>query len=142
MSDPIVTPSDLQTLLGADTVDVDRATLILALAQEKCETVLTPLPATARSVVLGIAVRAISNISSAHSMAIGSANVSYGSANSSFGVGGIYLSRSDITELRRLAGAGGVYTLDPTPADAGTGIHVWSQNVTWLTGIPTVDDFG
>ena len=136
----VAVATDLATYLSSPDLDTDRATQILGLAQDLCETIVSPLPVTARSVVLGVAARAFNNVTSAHSVGIGSANVSYGSQGSSTGVGGLYLSRSDIRTLRLLAGRGGAFSIDPTPADAGEGLMPWDQNVTWLTGVPLAED--
>jgi hypothetical protein len=140
MSTPIAVASDLGTYLADPTIDTDRATLILQLAQDLCETIWSPLGATAIGILLGVAARAFNNVTSAHAVGIGSANISYGSQGSSVGIGGLYLSRSDIRTLRLLAGRGGAFSIDPTPADAGEGLMPWDQNVTWLTGVPLAED--
>ena len=111
MSDPIATPSDLGVYLGT-TVDQDRATLMLSLAQDLCASVITPLPVTALGTVLGVAGRAFNNVTSAHQAGIGSAQVSYGSPNSSVGIGGLYLSKTDVKTLRRLGGRTGAFSID------------------------------
>lgn len=139
MSAPIVSPSDLSTYLDTP-VDDARGMLILELAQSLCESIVSPLPDTARVVILGVAARAYGNVTSAHQMSLGSGSVSFGAQNSSVGIGGLYLSKSDIATLRRLNGGGGVFSIDPTPADALSGLAPWDQNVTWLDGIPLVED--
>lgn len=140
MSDPIVDPTDLGLFLNQPTIDVDRAAMVIGDAQDLCETILSPLPPTAAGIVRRVAARCYTNPSSAHSMGIGSANVSYGSPSSAYSVGGMYLSRADKADLRRLAGRGGAFTIDPTATDAGTSLPPWSQNVTWLNGVPLVED--
>ena len=140
MSDPIAYPSDLGTYLGDASVDPDRATLILELAQSLCESIVSPLPTGARVVVLAVAARAYNNVTSAHQMGLGSAQVSFGSAGSTVGIGGLYLSKSDIATLRRFGGSGGAFSIDPTPADAGSGLSPWDQNVTWLDVMPLIED--
>ncbi len=136
----LVTPYDLSTFLGRDDLDFDRSVIMLDLAMDLCSGVVSPLPDTAKGVVLSVAARAITNVSSAHQMGIGSAQLSFGAPNSTAGVGGLYLSRSDIVNLRRLGNGGGAFSVDPTPVDAGQGIPVWDQNVTWLTGVPILED--
>src|ERR1019366_7762882 len=42
--------------------------------------------------------------------------------------------------LRLAAGQGGAFTIDATPVDAGQGLPAWDLNVTWLTGIPIIED--
>lgn len=135
-----VTPYDLATFLGRDDLDFDRAAVMLQLAEDLCTGVVSPLPDTAKGVILSVAGRAFTNVSSAHQMGLGSAQISFGAPNSSLGVGGLYLSRSDIVNLRRLGNSGGAFSIDPTPVDAGQGIPVWDQNVTWLTGVPILED--
>ncbi len=140
MSTPIAIASDLGTYLGDPNIDAERATLVLRLAQDLCETVWTPLGDTALGILLGVAARAFNNVTSAHAVGLGSASISYGSQGTSVGIGGLYLSRSDIRTLRLIAGRGGAFSVDPTPADAGQGLQPWDQNVTWLTGVPLVED--
>ena len=140
MSTPIAVPADLGTYLGDPAIDTVRATQSLLLAQDLCETIWSPLGATALGTLLAVAARAFNNVTSAHAMGIGSANISYGSPGTSVGVGGLYLSRSDQRTLRLLAGRGGAFSIDPTPADAGQGLQPWDQNVTWLTGVPLAED--
>lgn len=135
MSDPIVDPSDLGTYLGVDTIDQGRASLILANAQTLCESVVTPLPAGAAAVVLDVAVRAWSNPANTTSEGTGPFSVNWGAIS-----GGLWLTRQNKATLRRLAGVGGAFTFDPTPADAATGLPLWDQNVTWLNGVPIVED--
>jgi hypothetical protein len=124
MSDPLATPADLGTYLGI-TVDTDRAALILDLAQGLCEGIVSPLPASAKAVVLAVAARAYNNVTSAHQAGIGSAQVSYGAPNSAVGVGGLYLSRSDKVTLRLAAGRGSAFSADTMP----TGVNA-VQSVT------------
>jgi hypothetical protein len=124
VSDPLATPDDLGVYLGT-TVDPTRAGLVLELAQGLCETVTSPLPAAAKGTVLGVAARAYNNVTSAHQAGIGSAQVSYGAPNSSVGIGGLFLSKTDIKTLRRLAGRTGAFSIDllaqtVPPTDAPT----------------------
>jgi hypothetical protein len=86
-------------------------TLQLELAQELCETIVDPLPATARGVVLQVAGRMFSNVNSATQIGLGSAYASLGSTGAG-GVGGLYLSRSEKATLRRLAGRTGAFSID------------------------------
>lgn len=117
MSDPIATPADLGVYLTGDPAGVDtvRATQILGLAQDLCETIWSPVGATAKAVVLGVAARAYANVTSAHDVAIGSGRIGYGSQGSNVGIGGLYLSRSDKSTLRRLAGRSGAFSIDLLP---------------------------
>ena len=98
MSDPIADPSDLAVFLGTD-VDENRATLFLQLAQDKCESIVTPLPATALGVILDVAARGYGNPSGATQTAVGPFAQTL--------PGGVWLTKANITELRRLGGGGG-----------------------------------
>ena len=138
MGTQIATTTDLSTYLGVE-VDPIRADLILRLAQELCETVVSPAPASALGVILEVAGRAYSNVNSATQLGMGSAYASFGQAGSG-GVGGLYLSRANKATLRRMSGSGGAFSVDPTPVDAGEGLPVWDQNATFLTGIPIFED--
>jgi len=54
--------------------------------------------------------------------------------------GGVYLTRTERQALKTLAGRGGAFSIDPTPADALQGLSPWSENVTWLDGVPLAED--
>lgn len=117
MSTPLATPTELGVYLGETIVSNDpRATLVLQLAHDLCETVVAPVPTLGKGVELGVAARAYNNVTSAHQMSLGSASVSFGAQNSSVGVGGLYLSKSDKATLRRLAGRSGAFSVDMLPA--------------------------
>lgn len=116
MSDPIVQPGDLGTYLNDPNIDVSRAMMMLSDAQTLCESILVPLPLTAAPIIRRIAARGYVNVSSAQTLAIGTAHIGYGpSTQASPGSGGMYLSRSDKSDLRRLAGGGGAFTIDMLP---------------------------
>lgn len=141
MSQTIATASDLDTYLGlSGAIDTARASLLLDLAFDKCSAIVTPVPTTAKGLLLEVAGRAYTNPSSAHSLNLGSAGAAFGAPSSSTGIGGLYLSKANKSELRRLAGRGGAYTFDPTPADAGQGLMPWEQNVTWFGNVPLAED--
>lgn len=125
---------DLDTYLGLNgQIDVARAQLLLALAEARCAMVLDPLPVAALPIVLDIAQRAYTNVTGASAQAVGSASVQLPSI-------GVSLTSANRRELRMLGGRAGAFTVDPTPADAGQGLPVWGQNVTWLNGVPGVSD--
>ncbi len=140
MSTPIATPTDLGTYLGDPNLDQNRATLILQLAQDLAEFVVSPLPSTALGIVLSVAARAFNNVTNAQAISLGTAHIGYAPPGASEGIGGLYLSRSEQRLLRLAAGRGGAFTIDPTPSDAGQGLMPWDQNVTWLTGVPLAED--
>lgn len=123
---PVATPQDLSTYLGS-TVDNDRATLLLLLAQGICQAYANPLPDAAKAVVLGSAARAYVNPQQTTAETVGPYT-----ASSPFP--GLYLTRQERQILKTLAGRGGAFTIDPTPADAGTGLMPWDLNVWWGPG--------
>lgn len=112
-----VTPNDLSDFLGVQ-VDTVRAVTILKYAQLLCESVVTPLPDTALPVIVDIAVRAYQNPGA--TPAQGAGPFTLGSMP-----GGIYLTRRNKADLRRLAGGSGAFSIDPLPAAAGTGLPWW-----------------
>lgn len=116
LTSPLVDPSDLGTYLGT-TVDEARGVLILRMAQRLCETVVSPLPAGAESVVLDVAARAWTNPSNAQSQSMGPYSASFS--------GGLWLTRQNKAALRQLAGGGGAFTIDTMPATAGQGLPWW-----------------
>lgn len=125
MSDPVATLDDLATYLGigAD-IDTDKGTLLLQLAHDKCEAVVSPVPAAARGVELDVAGRAYTNPTAQVTEAPGP----YGTVTGTL-VGGLWLTKSNIADLRRMASGtqgSGAFTVDPTPADAGAGDY-WPQ---------------
>lgn len=113
MSDPLATPADLGVYLGT-TIPADdpRAVLLLQLAHDRVESIVSPVPAEAKGIELSVAARAFANVTSAHQVGLGSANVSFGSQNSTMGIGGLYVSRSEQRDLRRMAGRSGAFTVD------------------------------
>lgn len=110
----LATPDDLRMYLGAPEVDTDRASLLLTLAEAAAGTVVSPLPGTARFVILDVAARAYVNPEAASSSSVGS-------LSSSFGAGGIYLTAANRRDLERAAGiGGGAFSVNTAP-DAGKG---------------------
>lgn len=131
MADLTVNPADLALFLDV-TVDTARAQLMLDLAQQECSIVLTPLPDTAKAVVLSVAARGYLNPQGNSTETVGQW--------SSQQMGGIFLLRAERQSLLRLAGRGGAFTVDPTPSDAGTYLPPWDRNVFWPNGVPLVDE--
>lgn len=121
MSTPLATPAELGVYLGQDIATGDaRATLLLQCAHDRCEMYVSPVPALAKGIELAVAGRAYTNVSSAHQMSLGSASVSFGSVNSTLAVGGLYLSKSEIRDLRRAAGRLGAGSVSMVPSDPPT----------------------
>lgn len=126
--------SDLDTYLGLQgQIDAVRASLVLELAEARCTAILSPLPTSARGVVLDVAQRAYTNATGVTSESTGP----FSAQMPSFGVS---LTSANRRELRQLGGRGGAFTIDPTPADAGTGQPIWDVNTTYLNGIPLLDE--
>jgi len=144
MSNPVALPVDLELYLGLDagTIDTARATLVLQLAHDLCESVVSPVPVLAKGIELGIASRVYANATSAHQLSLGSASVAFGSQNSATGIGGLYLSRADKITLRRLAGRGSAFTADllPSGVDAVQSVTVAASSGTFtltFSGVTT-----
>jgi hypothetical protein len=135
MSTPIAVPADLGTYLGDPAIDTVRATQSLLLAQNLCETIWSPIGPTALGTVLAVAARQYVNATSSNNVAIGTGHIGYGAPGASMGVGGLYLSRSDKTTLRRLAGRGGAFSTSIMPTGANA---VWSVTVTATAGTFTL----
>lgn len=117
MSVPIVTPSELELYLDlpAGTINSDRAFLLIAQAQQKCERIVSPITPLASDIVLEVAGRAYINVTSARQLGIGSAHVSFGADTAAVGVGGLYLTRANKAELRLIAGRGSAFSADTLP---------------------------
>jgi hypothetical protein len=132
---PVVTPAQLGTYLGRTDLDDARAAMLIRYAQDLCEAVLFPLPLLAYGIVMRVAARGITNVTSAQSMSLGSAQISYGS--NAYGVGGIYLSKLDKADLRRLAvGNSAAFTIETMPATAGQQLPWWDVDTEGFDVIP------
>jgi hypothetical protein len=107
------TAEDLALYLGMDEISGDRADLLIRQAVALCESVVKPLPEQATAVVLSVASRAYVNPQQVSYETIGPMSVQRPQ-----GSGGLYLTKSDKAALKSLAGRGGAFTVDPTPADA------------------------
>lgn len=112
-----VTPEDLRVYLGLDAVDEARASLMIEQAVLLSESVVTPLPDAASAVVLAVAGRAYANPQGIAYETVGPISVQRPQA-------GLYMTKDERRTLKRLAGRGGAFTIDPTPADA-------DPDVTW-----------
>lgn len=110
-----VTPTaeDLALYLGLGEIDGGRADLLIQQAVALAESVVRPLPDQATAVVLSVAGRAYVNPQQVSYETIGPMSVQRPS-----GSGGLYLTKADKAALKSLAGRGGAFTVDPTPADA------------------------
>jgi hypothetical protein len=112
---PFIPPTveQLGLFLGLDEIDGDRADLLIDTAISLCQTIVKPLPEGAEAVVLSVAGRAYVNPQQVSYETIGPMSVQRPS-----GSGGLYLTKSDKSALKSLAGRGGAFTVDPTPTAA------------------------
>jgi len=106
------TAEQLGLLLALDTIDGNRADMLIEQAVNLALSVVRPLPDEATPVILAIAGRAYTNPTSASYQTVGPMSVQTTQP------GGLYLSKSDKVTLKSMAGRGGAFTVDPTPATA------------------------
>jgi hypothetical protein len=132
MSDLVVSLDDFATYLNDDSINTTqavRATQILSYAQTLCETVVSPLPTGAEIVVIDVAQRGYANPTSAANNSLALYSQDEGPFNDSVpGVtgGGLWLTASNKTTLRNLAGlSGGAFVIDTCPATAGQNLPPW-----------------
>lgn len=118
------TAEQLGLYLGLDEIQGARADLLIQTAIGLCQTVVKPLPEGAEAVVLSVAGRAYVNPQQVSYETIGPMSVQRPQ-----GSGGLYLTKSDKSALKSLAGRGGAFTVDSTPETA-------DPSPTWL-----IDDF-
>lgn len=135
MDDGLSLVGDFGTYLGVNSAELNetRAVLILNLAIARCSAIVSPLPDAALGIVFDVAQRAYTNVTGASSEGVGP----FSRALPSIGVS---LTSANRRELRQLAGRGGAFTIDPTPADAGASLNTWDRNVTWLEGQPELEE--
>lgn len=111
MGTPVATATDLELFMNLTpgTINVDRATQILGLAQDLCESVVSPLPMSARVVVLSVAARGFSNPEQVLTETVGPYTVQRGAA-------ALFLAKSDMAMLRRSSGRGGAFSIETLAA--------------------------
>lgn len=113
MSAPLVTPDDLGVYLNDSGINVGRASAMITDAQTLCETIVSPLPTAASVVVKRVAARAYVTTTTTKGAQIAAAGSPFvGTVGSA---GGVWLTRADKADLRRLAGSGGAFSIDPLP---------------------------
>ncbi|WPO74026.1 hypothetical protein [Streptomyces sp. KN37] len=123
------TAEQLGLYLGLSEIQGDRADLLIQQAIALCETVVKPLPDQATAVVLSVAGRAYVNPQQVSYETIGPMSVQRPS-----GSGGLYLTKADKAALKSLAGRGGAFTVDPTPATADPS-PTWPADDTYGAGL-------
>jgi hypothetical protein len=100
-----VSSDDLATFLGA-TVDDDRADQILAMLVDQAATIVSPVPQEALGVIVGAAARVYANPTAVTQEALGPYTAGHPFP-------GVYLTKTERATLRRLAGGGGAFSIDP-----------------------------
>ena len=109
-----VVVEDLRVLLGLSEAlfDMARGTLVVSLAVNRAETVLTPVPDTAHAIVLGVAARAYTNPTGVESEVAGP-------FQRRFAVPTVELTAQEEEKLKALAAAAaglrGAFTITPGP---------------------------
>jgi len=103
-----VTSDDLGSFLGVD-VDEDRATFVLDLVMGEAATIVTPVPDGAKAVILSASARIYSNPTGVSQELIGPYQTSRAASN--------LLTKSERSSLRRAAGGGGAFMVDPLGID-------------------------
>lgn len=112
-----VTAEDLGLYLGMPAIDEARADFLLAQALMLAASIVSPVPDTAEPIILAAAGRAYANPQAVTQETVGPYSVQRPPA-------GLYFTRAEQAILKRLAGRGGAFTVDPTPADV-------DPTVTW-----------
>jgi hypothetical protein len=109
-----VTAEDLALYLGQDTIDGTRAEFLIEQAVTLAASIISPVPDTAKPVVLAAAARAYIN-----PQAVTQEQETVGPYSHSVQrpQAGLYFTRAEQAILKRLGGRGGAFTVDPTPAD-------------------------
>lgn len=125
MTAPLVDADDLAVYLNDSSLNPDRAEAMIADAQTLCESVLSPLPAAAAVIVKRVAARGYVTTTSTRNAQVAAAGSPFGSTPG--GLGGVWLSRSDRADLRRLAGGGGSFNIDILPVDYVAPSQHWSD---------------
>ena len=129
MTAPLVYPDDLGTYLNDPNINTDRATEMIADAQTLCETILTPLPATAAVVVKRVAARGYVTTTTTRAAQIQGAGSPFAGGVAPV-TGGVFLTRLDKADLRRMAGGGGAFSIDLLGPDYVTPcLPPWDEDV-------------
>lgn len=104
----VASVSDLTTFANV-TVDETRAQQMLDLVEDLASGIVSPLPVTAKVIILTAAARALPNPTGASSQ-------SAGGSSATWAPGGVYLTKAERGNLRRLAGiGGGAFSINVAP---------------------------
>ncbi|MFI8942761.1 hypothetical protein [Streptomyces syringium] len=134
MAFTVPTAEDLALYLGLEEISGSRADLLIQQAINLCMAVVTPLPDGATAVVMSAAGRAYVNPSGATYETIGPMSVQRPQA-------GLYLTKAEKTALKSMAGRGGAFTIDPTPADANPWV-TWPLDDAYGAGLEYEEGWG
>lgn len=126
-STPLIDSSDLAVYLYDDDIDETRANFLIRQAQDLCESILDPLPAKAAVVVTRVAGRAYVTTTSTRATHMSMAGSAFGMPPGTDG--GVFLTRQDVRDLRRIAGVGNAFTINMLPADYAVGLPPWDLSV-------------
>lgn len=123
-----VDANKLATYLGVDSVDADRAELMIDLAMQMVAGVLgvsvDAIPDEAERFILSSASRAYQAPTPQTAQMVGPYQVS--------GVGGgLTLTKAEKADLLRLGGKGGAFMIDAITPGAGTGLPPWDVGWGW-----------
>jgi len=105
-----VTAEELGLYLGFAEIDGTRADFLLNQAMTLATSIVSPLPDGAKPIILAAAGRAYANPQSVTQETVGPYSVQRPTA-------GLYFTRAEQAILKRLAGRGGAFTINPTPAN-------------------------
>jgi hypothetical protein len=101
-----VTYSDLASFLGVsfDTTEQTRATFVLGLVMDEAGSIVSPVPSTAKGIVLSAAARIYSNPTGVSQELVGPYQTSRAATN--------LLTKGERSALRRHGGGGGAFSFD------------------------------
>ena len=125
---PIVSVEDLSTYLNDSTLDATRAALLIEQSQKLCATIVNPLPDDASIIVMRVAGRAYVTITSARQAQAAAASMPYGATQG--GLGGVWLSRADKADLRRMASGSNAFSINMLGPDYSVAMPPWDINTT------------
>lgn len=136
---PLATSTDLASYLD-EAVNDPRMTNMLTLAQNLVEVYVSNPPAAAKGIVLAVAARAYSNPAQAHSIAMHSTSMQFGSPTG-MPTGGLYLTRTELRALLRMSGSTGAFSISRLPQTNGQPYTMpdlwwWDQQGLPPTGTP------
>lgn len=126
MGQPIIDADDLALYLNDDTIDVARAEAMIADAQLLCESIVAPLPPAAVVVVKRVAGRAYVTTTTTRGAQMSIAGSQFGMLPGA--QGGVFLTRQDRADLRRVAGGSNAFTINTFPADYEPDLPWWDVN--------------